>query len=52
MKNRQRYLAITELRVDLLDANPWNPNRMTEEIRGKLSAMVQATREVRQKLGV
>ena len=36
MKNCQRYLAITELRVDLLDANPWNPNRMTEGIRGKL----------------
>ena len=36
MKNRQRYLAITELRVDLLDANPWNPNRMTPEIRTKL----------------
>ncbi len=36
MKNRQRYLAITELRVDLLDPNPWNPNRMTQEIRTKL----------------
>ncbi len=36
MKTRQRYLAITELRVDLLDANPWNPNRMTEVIRAKL----------------
>ncbi len=36
MKNRQRYLVITELRVDLLDANPWNPNRMTQEIRSKL----------------
>jgi len=36
MKNRQRTLAITELRVDLLDANPWNPNRMTQEIRSKL----------------
>ncbi len=36
MKNRQRYLVITELRVDLLDANPWNPNRMTEVIRAKL----------------
>ena len=36
MKNRQRYLAITELRIDVLEPNPWNPNRMTEEIRGKL----------------
>ncbi len=36
MKNCQRYLVITELRIDLLDPNPWNPNRMTDAIRRKL----------------
>ncbi len=36
MKSRQRYLAITELRTDLLEPNPWNRNRMTPEIRKKL----------------
>ena len=36
MRNRQRYLAITELRVDRLEANDWNANRMTQEIRAKL----------------
>ena len=36
MKSRQRYLAITELQTDLLEPNPWNPNRMTPEIRKKL----------------
>ncbi len=36
MKNRQRYLAITELQVDRLEANDWNANRMTQEIRAKL----------------
>ena len=32
----QRHLAIIELRTDLLSRNPWNPNRMTPEIRRKL----------------
>ncbi len=33
---KQRELAITELPVDLLQPNEWNPNRMTPEIRKKL----------------
>ncbi len=36
MKKECRYLSITELRTDLLEPNPWNPNRMTEAIRRKL----------------
>ena len=32
----RKYLTIIELRIDLLDPNPWNPNRMTPEIRRKL----------------
>ncbi len=36
MKKERRYLSITELRTDLLEPNPWNPNRMTEAIRRKL----------------
>ncbi len=37
MKKERRYLSITELRTDLLEPNPWNPNRMTEAIRRKLA---------------
>jgi len=37
----RKYLAITELRVDLLDPNPWNPNRMTPAIRDKLRLNLQ-----------
>jgi len=37
----RKYLTITELRVDLLDPNPWNPNRMTPEIRAKLRLNLQ-----------
>ena len=36
MKKERRYLSITELRTDLLEPNPWNPNRMTGAIRRKL----------------
>ena len=32
----RKYLTITELLIDRLEPNPWNPNRMTPEIRRKL----------------
>ena len=32
----RKYLTITELLIDRLEPNPWNPNRMTPEIRQKL----------------
>jgi ParB family chromosome partitioning protein len=37
----RKYLTITELRVDVLDPNPWNPNRMTPEVRAKLRLNLQ-----------
>ncbi len=40
-KTERKYLTITELRGDLLDPNPWNPNRMTPEIRRKLRLNLQ-----------
>ncbi len=36
MKIHQRDLVIKQVRVDLLERNNWNPNRMTQEIRAKL----------------
>ncbi len=37
----RKYLTITELLIDRLDPNPWNPNRMTPEIRRKLRLNLQ-----------
>ena len=34
--NKRKYLTITELIIDKLEANAWNPNRMTPDIRRKL----------------
>lgn len=36
-----RELTITEIPVDRLDPNPWNPNRMTREMREKLRLNLQ-----------
>ena len=37
----RKYLTITELLIDRLEPNPWNPNRMTPEIRRKLRLNLQ-----------
>ena len=36
-----KKLTITELSVDTLTPNPWNPNRMSEEMQAKLKAYIE-----------
>lgn len=38
---RVEKLTITEIDVGKLTPNPWNPNRMSDEMRGKLKAYIQ-----------